>query len=64
MTIGAKISEFLRDEDGSATVEWVMGTALGVTMALSVAGAVSDGVEALANTVSSTIAAVETNTAW
>jgi len=64
MKLGVKFRNFLSDEDGSATVEWVMGTALGVTMALSVASAVSDGVEALAVTISTTIAAVETNAAW
>lgn len=64
MSYDAKIIAFLRDEDGSATVEWVLGTALGVTMALSVANAISGGVEALANNISSTIASIETNAAW
>ncbi len=64
MNAGRHIAAFLSDEEGSATVEWILGTALGVTMALAVANAVSGGVEALANRISSTIAAIETGPSW
>lgn len=64
MARGGHMAQFLSDEDGSATVEWILGTALGVTMALAVSNAVSGGVQSLPSKVSSTIAAIETDPSW
>lgn len=55
MGIVNKLQVFLSEEDGAATVDWVMGTALGVSLALAVANSVSGGVEALATNISDTI---------
>lgn len=59
MDIRAQFHAFLSDEDGAATVEWVLGTALGVSLSLAVANSVSDGVESLATTISDTIGGYE-----
>ena len=40
-----RIGTFLRDEDGAVTVDWVMLTALSVTMTLAVMGVLSDALE-------------------
>lgn len=50
---------FRADEDGAATVDWVVGTALAVTMGLAVMNSVSDGVMTLSDRVSETIAGIE-----
>lgn len=50
---------FRADEEGAATVDWVVGTALAVTMGLAVMNSVSDGVMTLSDRVSETIAGIE-----
>lgn len=46
-----RIRQFLCDDSGSATVEWVVMTAASVGIGLAVMSVVSDGVESLSNDV-------------
>lgn len=55
----ARWAAFRADEEGAATVDWVVGTALAVTMGLAVMNSVSDGVMRLSDRVSETIAGIE-----
>jgi len=57
--IKGRWAAFRADEDGAATVDWVVGTALAVTMGLAVMNSVSDGVMTLSDRVSETIAGIE-----
>ena len=58
-TVRRRLARLLRRDDGSATVEWVLGTAAGVSLALAVSGAVRDGVEDLAGELSATLSGFE-----
>lgn len=53
------LARFRAEEDGAATVDWVVGTAVAVTMSLAVTNAVGDGVMALSQKVSDSIAGFE-----
>ncbi len=55
----ARLRAFHADESGAATVDWVVGTALAVTMGLAVMDSVSEGVMALSDRVANTIANLE-----
>jgi len=57
--IKARWAAFRADEEGAATVDWVVGTALAVSLGLAVMSAVSDGVMTLSDRVSETIAGIE-----
>lgn len=63
MTVFAPCLNYLRhfhaEESGAATVDWVVGTAAAVTLGLAVTSSVSDGVLALSDRISSTIAGIE-----
>lgn len=54
-----RLLEFALDEEGAATVDWVVGTAMAVTMGLAVTNAVGEGATALADRVSTSIANIE-----
>lgn len=55
------LRDFHRNEDGAATVDWVVGTAGAVGLGLAVTSAVGDGTTSLADKVSSHIAGIEFN---
>lgn len=57
--IHTHLRAFHADESGAATVDWVVGTALAVTMGLAVMDRVSVGVMALSDRVANTIASLE-----
>lgn len=57
--IRAALHRFAAGEEGSATVEWVVGTAAGVSLALVVMDGVSAGVEALATRIETTLASID-----
>jgi Flp pilus assembly pilin Flp len=63
MTLKNRISAYLlafhRDESGAATIDWVVGTAMAVTLSLAVMDSVSDGLMALSDRVANTIASLE-----
>jgi len=58
------LSRFWIDENGSATVEWVVMTAASVAMGMAVMSYVSAGVEALSNEVRSTLGDFEIMTSF
>ena len=47
------LDRFLRDEAGAVTVDWIVLTAAVVGLGIAGVGAVQDGVENLANAISS-----------
>jgi hypothetical protein len=55
----ARVRRFRDDESGGATVDWVVGTAAGVTLALAVVGDVAEGVKVLAAGVGETLTLME-----
>jgi Flp pilus assembly pilin Flp len=57
--LSAPFRRFRDDESGGATVDWVVGTAAGVTLALAVVGDVADGVKVLAAGVGQTLTLME-----
>ncbi|MEL6522335.1 MAG: hypothetical protein AAFQ66_15315 [Pseudomonadota bacterium] len=57
--LAAKIRHFIEDEDGSATVDFVVLTSAGVLLAVAVLQTISGGVIALADEVSATLSSFE-----
>lgn len=53
------LRHFLEDEEGAATVDWVVLTAVGIAMTLAVMEVVTDGVLALADNISAALSAIE-----
>lgn len=58
------VSSFWTDENGSATVEWVVMTAASVAMGMAVMSYVSAGVEALSNEMRATLSDFEIMTSF
>lgn len=54
----ARLRAFHADEDGAATVDWVVGTAMAITVTLAVMNSVSDGVMVLSDRVSDSISGI------
>lgn len=50
-----RFSHFLQDEDGGATVEWIIVTAIGLTLSIGVVGDVAEGVEDMAERLGQTL---------
>ncbi|RYG89705.1 hypothetical protein EU803_16250 [Loktanella sp. IMCC34160] len=50
---------FHAQEDGAATVDWVVGTAAAVMLGIAVMNSVGNGAKALADKISATIAGIE-----
>lgn len=58
------LTQFLRDENGSATVEWVVMTAASVAMGLAVMSYVRDGIEDLSNDIRSSLSNISIKTSF
>ncbi|WP_420397176.1 Flp family type IVb pilin [Nioella sp.] len=58
------VAQFWNEENGSATVEWVVMTAASVAMGLAVMSYVSEGVENLSNDVRSALSGFEIMTSF
>ncbi len=58
------LSQFLHDESGSATVEWVVMTAASVAMGMAVMSYVRDGIEDLSNDIRSTLDGISIKTSF
>ena len=50
-----KIEQFLRDEDGAATVDWIVDSAMAAGLSVATMGAVPSGISNLVQSISSAI---------
>lgn len=57
--IFVSLQHFLEDEEGAATVDWVVLTAVGIAMTLAVMEVVTQGVLAFADKISAALSAIE-----
>ena len=50
-----KVKDFLRDEEGAATVDWVVGTAMAVGLSVAAVDKVESGITSLAESIATAI---------
>lgn len=56
--------DFLKDEDGAATIDFVVMTAAGVAMTVAASNAVRDTMEGLVDGIGTSVTAINTSTSF